>query len=276
MMYDDLKNMFRSSFGMEPEMIFSAPGRSELCGNHTDHQCGLVLACAVDLETRAAVRPRKDGVIRLLSEGYPMCEVNLENIKPQEAEFGTTASLIRGVAAGMAGKGFQPVGFDAAVTSSVLSGSGLSSSAAFEILLGTIENELTGAGLSAMELAEIGKLAENVYYGKPSGLLDQAAAASGGAVLLNFAPGQAPTAEKIEADFEKLGYALCVIDSGADHAELTEDYAAIPKELGKVCAFFGKKVLAEVEEEEFMQALPELRKGPRRCGKATCRLSLRP
>ena len=258
-MYEALKEQFSSVFGETATLLFSAPGRTEICGNHTDHQCGMVLAGAVNLETVAAVRPRGDGVVRLLSEGYPMCEVRLDELDPVETEKESTLALIRGVAAGFAQKGFVPAGFDACICSTVLAGSGLSSSAAFEILLGTIENHLTGAGLSPMEIAVIGQRAENRWFGKPSGLLDQAAAASGGIVFMDFAPGKEVESETIDVNFEDLGYALVVIDSGADHAGLTADYAAIPQELKQVCAFFGKKVLREVEEEDFYVNLPKLR-----------------
>ncbi|MCR5137158.1 MAG: galactokinase [Oscillospiraceae bacterium] len=268
-MYEALKEQFREVFGTAPAFLFSAPGRTELCGNHTDHQGGMVLAAAVNLETAAAVRPREDARIRLKSEGYPMCEVSLDVLEPVEEEKGTTASLIRGVAGGFAERGFRPVGFDACVCSSVLTGSGLSSSAAFEVLLGTVENYLTGADLPALEIARIGQGAENRYYGKPSGLLDQAAAASGGVVWLDFAPGCETASESIDVDFEKFGYALVVIDSGADHADLTADYAAIPGELGEVSAFFGRKVLREVPEEEFYRQLPEVRKAS--CDRAVLR-----
>ncbi|MCR5088151.1 MAG: galactokinase [Oscillospiraceae bacterium] len=258
-MYEELKLKFTEVYRTAPTMLFSAPGRTELCGNHTDHQGGVVLAGAVNLETVAAVRPREDDRIRLLSEGYPLCELSLSSLEANAAEAGSTTALIRGVAAGFAFRGFHPVGFDACVCSSVLPGSGLSSSAAFEILLGTIQNSLSNAGLSAMQLAQIGQLAENRYYGKPSGLLDQAAAACGGVTFLNFAPDREPTAERIDFDFAAHGYALCVIDSGADHADLTGDYSAIPGELGQVSSFFGKHVLQEVDEGEFCRKLPELR-----------------
>ena len=259
MMYEALKERFAEVFGTAPALLFSAPGRAELCGNHTDHQCGMILAASINLETVAAVRPSAEPRIRLLSEGYPMCEVDLSQLEPEEGEKESTAALIRGVAAGFAGKGFRPVGFDACVCSNVLAGSGLSSSAAFEILLGTIENHLTDAQLPAMELAKIGQMAENRYFGKPSGLLDQAAAASGGVVYIDFAPGKEPVAETIDINFEEYGYALVVIDSGADHAGLTDDYASIPKELHKVCDFFGKEVLREVDERLFYEKLPEVR-----------------
>ena len=259
-MYEALKETFGSVFGGKPALLFSAPGRTEICGNHTDHQCGMVLAASVNLETVAAVRPREDGMIRLLSEGYPMCSVRLDVLEPLPEEKESTAALIRGVAAGFAQRGFRPAGFDACVCSNVLTGSGLSSSAAFEVLLATVENHLTGAKLPALELAKIGQNAENRFFGKPSGLLDQAASASGGIVFLDFAPEREIRSETIDVDFRDYGYALVVIDSGADHANLTADYAAIPAELGKVCAFFGKRVLREVDEGEFYEKLPEVRK----------------
>ena len=188
-----------------------------------------------------------------------MCEVSLDVLKPQEAESGSTAALIRGVAAGFAARGIQPVGFDACVCSSVMTGSGLSSSAAFEVLLGTVQNHLTGAGLPALEIARIGQAAENRFFGKPSGLLDQAASASGGIVFLDFAPGQETRSERIAMDFKEHGFALVVVDSGADHADLTADYAAIPEELAEVCAFFEKRVLREVSEDDFYAHLPAVR-----------------
>ncbi|MBR0160779.1 MAG: galactokinase [Oscillospiraceae bacterium] len=268
-MYEELKEQFSSVYGEKPALLFSAPGRTELCGNHTDHQGGMVLGASVNMETVAAIRPREDGLVRLLSEGYPMCTVLLEDTEPVKEEEGTTTALIRGVTAGFASRGFQPKGFDACVCSTVLSGSGLSSSAAFEILLATIENYLTEADLPAMELAKIGQHAENRYFGKPCGLLDQAASASGGIVFMDFAPGREVESERIPFDFAEHGYALCVVDCGADHADLTSDYAAIPRELAEVCAYFGKRVLREVDEKDFYAQLPAVR------GKAGDRAVLR-
>ncbi len=258
-MYEELKARFCSLFGTKPELLFSAPGRTELCGNHTDHQCGMVLAASINLETVAAVRRRDDGKVRLSSENYPMCELDLKELEPVESEKESTAALIRGVAAGFAKRGYTPTGFDACVCSNVLSGSGLSSSAAFEVLIGTVLNHLTGAELPAIELAKIGQSAENRFFGKPCGLLDQAASASGGIVYMDFAPGREVESETIDVNFEDYGYAILVIDSGADHAGLTADYAAIPQELRKVCDFFGRRVLREVDEEEFYRRLPEVR-----------------
>ena len=258
-MYAELKKRFYDTFGAEPVMLFSAPGRTELCGNHTDHQGGMVLGAAVNLETVAAIRPRYDGKVRLLSEGYPLCEVSLDDLVVHTEEYGTTTALIRGVAAGFSARGAHPVGFDACVCSGVVSGSGLSSSAAFEVLIGTIENHLTGLQLPALEIARIGQNAENHYFGKPSGLLDQASSACGGVVFVDFDPSQETKAESISVNFADYGYAICVVDSGASHADLTDEYAKIPGELGKVSQVFGKKVLREVDESEFYARLPEIR-----------------
>ena len=258
-MYEALKQRFSDTFHRPPRYLFSAPGRTELSGNHTDHQLGKVLAGAVNLDTVAAVAENGERVIRVLSEGYPLCEVELDSLEIRPALFGTTEALIRGVAAGVAQRGCTVPGFDACVTSRVLAGSGLSSSAAFEVLLGTIVNHLTGAGLSALEIAQLGQYAENVYFGKPCGLMDQAASSLGSVTTIDFADEKAPAVEKLELDLHAFGYALCIIESGADHADLTDEYAAIPEELGKVCAHFGKKHLREVPEEDFYGALPALR-----------------
>ena len=240
--------------------LISAPGRTEISGNHTDHQRGCVLAAAVDLETVADVTLNGSRTIRVRSEGYPETVVELDDLKIREEEKNSTAALIRGVAAAFVQRGADLKGFDAEVRSTVLPGSGLSSSAAFEVLMGTICNELFfERQLSPVEIAQIGQYAENVYFGKPSGLMDQAASSVGGMVYIDFADSEHPLVEKIEFDFEAAGHALCIIDSGADHADLTDEYAAIPRELKQVCSFFGKEVLREVPEEAFMEALPRLR-----------------
>ena len=246
---------------MEKHYVFSAPGRTEISGNHTDHQHGCVLAAAVNLETVADVCLNGTNTIRVQSEGYPAVEVSLEDLAVREEEKNTTAALIRGVASCFAQKGAKLEGFDASVSSTVLPGSGLSSSAAFEVLFGTILNELFyDAKLSAVEIAQIGQYAENVYFGKPCGLMDQMASSVGGLVYIDFENPEQPKIEKINFDLAKAGYALCIIDSGADHADLTDEYAAIPNELKEVCSFFGKDVLREIPEEEFLEKLPELRK----------------
>ena len=255
---------FCKVFGCQPERYFSAPGRTEISGNHTDHQRGCVLAAAVDLHTRAAVKANGSKTIRILSAGYPMTEIMLTDLSPVEAEKNTTAALVRGVAARFAQLGYEVGGFDAYVESSVLPGSGLSSSAAFEVLTGTVINYLfCGGKLPQPEIAKIGQYAENVFFGKPSGLMDQMASAVGGMVHIDFGDKENPVITPLDFDFAKTGYALCIIDSGADHADLTDEYAAIPREMQAVCRHFGKEVLREVAEEEFYVNLSALRE---KCG----------
>ena len=256
----DIRTKFENAFHTAPTHVFSAPGRTELGGNHTDHQHGRVLAAAVELDTRAAVALNGTSLIRVLSEGYPVCEVDLRDLAVRPEERNTTAALIRGVAAGFAGRGCSLAGFDACVTSTVLPGSGLSSSAAFEVLLGTAINHLFSCGADAVEIAKIAQYAENVYFGKPCGLMDQMASSVGGCVAIDFADPAAPVVTPVDFDFSACGHALCIIDSGASHADLTDEYAAVPGELAAVSGFFGKAVLRDVPEDAFYAALPELRR----------------
>ncbi len=258
-MYETLKQNFKNQFGTEPKWIFSAPGRTELSGNHTDHQHGRVLAAAVNLDTKAAVAPNGACCIRVLSEGYPMCEIALPVGQPAPAQFGTTASLIAGVAARFAELGHPVTGFDAYVTSDVLPGSGLSSSAAFEVLIGVIINHMGACGLTAAEIAMVGQYAENVYFGKPCGLMDQTASSVGNIITIDFADPAAPQIQPLAFDFAAHNHALCIIDSGASHADLTDCYAAIPAELQTVCAVFGAKVLREVPEDVFYANIAKVR-----------------
>ena len=245
---------------MDKTYVFSAPGRTEIGGNHTDHQHGCVLAAAVDLETTAEVRLNGTDIINVQSEGYPAFSIDLNDLNLRGNELGTTPALVRGVAAAFRDRGAELKGFDAFIRSTVLPGSGLSSSAAFEVLFGTIFNELFfGSKLSPTEIAQIGQFAENVYFGKPCGLMDQMASSIGGMVFIDFADPEHPFAEQLEFDLEKSGYALCIIDTGADHANLTDEYAAVPRELKQVAAFFGKETLRQVPEKEFMKAIPQLR-----------------
>jgi len=245
---------------MENTYFFSAPGRTEISGNHTDHQHGCVLAGAVNLETTAEVSLNGTRLIRVYSQGYAPVEISLDSLQPVDAEKNSTAALVRGVAAAFRARGAELRGFDAHVRSNVLPGSGLSSSAAFEVLMGTIMNELFfDRRLSPVEIAQIGQYAENVYFGKPSGLMDQTASSVGGMVFIDFADPAAPVVEKLSFDFGKAGHALCIIDSGADHADLTDEYAAVTRELKAVCTHFGKNVLREIDEEDFYAALPALR-----------------
>ncbi len=259
-MYEELKQKFSETFSHRAQFLFSAPGRTELSGNHTDHQLGKVLAGAVNLDTVAAVALNGEPVIRVLSEGYPLCEIDLGDLAIHPEETGTTAALLRGTAAGIAARGYAIPGFDAYVTSRVLAGSGLSSSAAFEVLFGTVINHLAHGDLDALQIAQLGQYAENVYFGKPCGLLDQAASSLGGVITIDFADEQAPQVERLDLDLAGFGYALCIVDSGADHADLTDEYAAIPGELRTINTHFGKTHLREVPEEDFYAALPALRR----------------
>lgn len=245
---------------MAKTYIFSGSGRTEISGNHTDHQHGCVLAGAVDLETKAEVSLNGTDIIRVFSDGFPPVEVSLSDLCPRREECNTTNALVRGVAAAFDQRGAKLQGIDAVVHSTVLPGSGLSSSAAFEVLFGTIFNELFfDEKLSAVEIAQIGQYAENVYFGKPSGLMDQMASSVGGMVFIDFENPDAPYVEKLDFDFAKAGHALCIIDSGADHAELTDEYAAVTRELKEICSCFGKEVLREISEENFINNIPALR-----------------
>ena len=251
---------FAAAFGGAPTRYFSAPGRTEIGGNHTDHQRGRVLAGAVNLDTVAAVRPNGTSVIRILSEGYPRCEVDITDLIPKAEEINTTMALIRGVVARFTQLGCKVEGFDAYVISTVLPGSGLSSSAAYEVLIGTIVNHLYFDGkVSQPEIAMIGQYAENVYFGKPCGLMDQMASAVGSMVTIDFFDKENPVIEKVEFDFAACGHALCIIDSRASHADLTDEYAAITIELKNICNYFGKDVLTQIEEADFVAAIPALR-----------------
>ena len=245
---------------MIQHFYFSAPGRTEIGGNHTDHQHGCVLAAAVNLDTVADVVLNNTREIRIQSDGYPAVVISLDNMEVHEEEKNTTAALVRGVVAAFVQRGAKVQGFDASVHSTVLPGSGLSSSAAFEVLIGTIINELFFENkLSAIDIAKIGQWAENVYFGKPCGLMDQMASSVGSMVFIDFEDPAQPAVEKIDFDFAKAGYALCIIDSGADHADLTGEYAAITRELKELSAYFGKEYLRQIPEKTFVEALPGLR-----------------
>lgn len=260
----EVMNGFEKTFGVKEDTLAalcSAPGRTEICGNHTDHQHGHVLAAAVNLDFLACVSPNGTQTVHFQSEGWPMTTVDLSDLKQQEAEKETTASLVRGVMAELAKAGYTIGGFDMYAVSNVLPGSGLSSSAACEILLGVAGNHLFCQDeLDAVTLAKIGQKAENQYFGKPSGLMDQTASSVGDAVAIDFADPSAPIVRSVTANLEELGLALCIVDCGADHAALTGEYASIPREMEQVAAFFGKKVLREVQEEEVLKAMPQLRR----------------
>ena len=242
------------------EQYFSAPGRVELGGNHTDHQHGCVLAAAVNLEMRAAVTPNHDGVIRVFSQGFAPVEVALGDWTPRPEERNTTAALVRGMAAQFIRRGAALTGLDMRVTSQVPVGSGLSSSAAFEVLLGRVFSGLCcGGSVSPGDIARMGQTAERDYFGKPCGLMDQMASSVGGLVYMDFADPVHPAMERIDCDLGASGYGLFIVDSGAHHADLTADYAAIPAELEQVCRVFGAEVLRQVDETEFYRRLPAVR-----------------
>ena len=254
---------FRQTFGYSAQALFSAPGRTELGGNHTDHQRGCVLAAAVDLDILAASAVTDSGVIRVLSQGYPMTEVSLRELTPQEGEKNTSAALIRGVASRMQEMGcdLRGRGLDVYMTSTVPKGSGLSSSAAYEVLMGTMLNELLWERhCTPVELAQIGQYAENVFFGKPCGLMDQTACAVGGVITIDFKDPSNPVVGQTAIDLAKHGFVMCISDTKGSHADLTDDYAAIRREMESVAAQFGKKVLRDVDEDEFYKAIPQLRK----------------
>lgn len=245
---------------MNKHYLFSAPGRTEICGNHTDHQHGCVLAAAINLETVADVMLTKTNYVTILSDGYPDLCIDLNDLNVYPKEINTTASLVRGILAAFRNKGAALTGFIATIHSSVLPGSGLSSSAAFEVLIGTICNTLFFDNrLTPIEIAQIGQWAENVYFGKPCGLMDQMASAVGGLVFIDFMDSQNPIVKKIDYDFSKTGHVLCIIDSGADHANLTDEYASITYELKSLCTLLGKEALRQIPEAEFLEKLPYLR-----------------
>ena len=257
---DKLLAQFHALFGDRKARIWSAPGRTEIGGNHTDHQLGKVVAASVDMDMLAAAAANGGKTVNVKSEGYDMITLSLDTLTPVHGEEGTTKALVRGICAEAAQRGFPVGGFDACITSNVLQGSGLSSSAAFEILIGAVVNGLfCGNALGAKDLAIMGQHAENRFFGKPCGLMDQMASAWGGIIAIDFADPADPVVTPVDFDFAAAGHSLCMINLHSDHADLTDEYAAIPGELSLICAHFGKKHLREVPEEDFYAALPALR-----------------
>lgn len=239
--------------------LFSAPGRTEIGGNHTDHQHGCVLAAAVQLDIIGIVAFHEEGVIRICSEGYRPFSVELSDLSVQEGEKGS-AAIVRGIVARFAELGAKVDGFDLYCASDVLSGSGISSSAAFETLIGTIIDLHYNEGRAgAVEIAKIGQYAENVYFGKKCGLMDQMASSVGGLVFIDFGDTEAPVIEPFAFDFEQAGYCICVTDTGGNHANLTPDYVAVREEMESVATYFGKEYLRQMDEAEFYRELPKLR-----------------
>lgn len=240
--------------------IYSAPGRSEVGGNHTDHQHGEVLAAAVNLDAIAIVG-KVEGTIKVLSDDFDIAPINIDDLEIKNDEVGTSEALIRGVCARLKELGYKIGGFNAFITSDVLMGAGLSSSAAFETIIGTIisglYNEMT---IDPVVIAQVGQYAENVYFGKPCGLMDQCASSVGSLINIDFKDVEKPVVRKVDVDFSKFGHSLCIVDTKGSHADLTDEYAAIPSEMRLVADFFGKKYLREVDEVEFFNNLSDVRK----------------
>lgn len=263
--FEKIDKQFISLFGISPVEHFSAPGRTEVSGNHTDHNHGKVVAAAVNLDIIAAVSPTDDGIITVKSEGFDKIDiVDSSDMSIHEEELTHSAALIRGVCAGLKNRGYNVGGFTAYTTSDVLKGSGLSSSAAFEVLIGEIINHLyNDGGISYVETAQIAQYAENVYFGKPSGLMDQMASSAGGFITIDFADTEKPIIEAMNFDPAANGFSLCIIDTKGSHAELTPEYAAIPAEMKSVAQFFGKNYLRELTKEDILLNIAAVRES---CG----------
>lgn len=254
---DEFVRLFGDNDSIE---LFSAPGRTEVGGNHTDHNHGKVLAAGVDLDTVAAAARRDDNIIIEKSFKFDALEVDISDLEVHKEEYGKSSGLIRGICAGFVERGYKIGGFNAASMSRVLSGSGLSSSAAYEVLIATILNHLyNDGGISDVEIAKIAQFAENKYFGKPCGLLDQMTSSVGGFITIDFKDPSKPIINKVDFDFASCGHALCIVDTGGNHADLTDDYAAIRKEMESAAEVFGKKVLREVDENELMQNISLVR-----------------
>ncbi len=262
--YEKAEKTFKELFGDTEPMIFSASGRTEIGGNHTDHNRGKVLAAAVSLDVIAFAVPTDDGIITVKSEGFPQDTVDTADLSVREADKNTSAALIRGVADGFKKDGLKIGGFKAYTTSNVLKGSGISSSAAFEVLIGTVlSNMYNGGKVSAVKIAQIAQYAENIHFGKPSGLMDQMASSVGGFIKIDFANPQKPVISSIGYDFSQSGYSLCIVDTKGSHADLTPEYAAIPPEMKSVAKFFGKSELRDITREQVWENIAEVRKA---CG----------
>lgn len=259
--YIQLIDKFSALFGGTRKLrLFSAPGRTEVGGNHTDHNHGRVLAAGINLDAIAAASKNDENIVRIKSEGYNMDVVDASDLCVQESEMGHSPALVRGVLKGFVNNGYKIGGFDAVTASKVLSGSGLSSSAAYEVLVGTMLNYLYNDGqVDAVTIAKIAQYAENEYFGKPCGLMDQTACAVGGFVTIDFNDPKSPVIDEVNFDFAGCGHSLCIVDTKGSHSDLTDEYAAIRQEMECVAQHFGKKVLREVEEAEFKSEIQALR-----------------
>ncbi len=257
-----LIDTFEETYGEGRDIsVYSVPGRSELSGNHTDHNHGRVIAASIDLDIIAVAAVRDDGIIRIKSEGFPEDVVDISlYTEPDESRFGSSASLIAGMVAGFKSKGYRVGGFDACTTSNVLKGSGLSSSAAFEDMVGNILNHLYNHGsVDNVEIAKLAQFSENKFFGKPCGLMDQVACAAGGIVAIDFNDPSAPVIEKLDFDITGAGYRLCIVDTGGNHADLTPDYAAVPAEMKAIARKLGHEVLRDVKEADVLANIAVLR-----------------
>lgn len=259
--YARVINTFAELFGEDRDIeLFSAPGRTEVGGNHTDHNHGIVLAAGINLDAVAAVSKSNDNIIKVKSENYEMDTVYLSELEAAPKEKGKSVSLIRGVCAGFKKRGYKVGGFDAATASDVLSGSGLSSSAAFEVLICTIINHLYNNGkVSAVEIAQISQYAENEYFGKPCGLMDQTACSVGGFVCIDFMNPSKPKIKKINFDFKSSGHCLCIVNTGGSHSDLTDEYSSVRKEMESVAHALNKSVLRDVEYSLFIKNITQIR-----------------
>ena len=253
---------FAAIYGADRDItLYSVAGRSELSGNHTDHNCGCVVAASIDLDIIAVASKRDDSVIAIKSEGFPEDVVDYSKYNaPVESKFGSSESIIAGMVQGFLKDGYAVGGFDAYTTSNVLKGSGLASSAAFEDMVGNILSHMyNGGNVDNVEIAKLAQYSENVFFGKPCGLMDQVACAVGGIVAIDFKDPKAPVINKVDFDISAAGYNLCIVNTGGNHADLTDDYASVPAEMKSVAAYFGKSVLREVDEAEFFASIAALR-----------------
>lgn len=258
--YEKAIKSFKELYGECDYRVFSASGRTEVGGNHTDHNYGKVLAAGVSLDVIAIVKTTNDNIVEVKSKGYPKDTVDISDLTPIKAEEGKSSSLIRGVADGFKKRGYKIGSFRAYTTSNVLKGSGLSSSAAFEVLIGTIFNYLyNDLKATDVEIAQIAQYAENVHFGKPSGLMDQMASSVGSFITIDFKDTEKPIIEKIDFDFNKYGYKLCIVDTKGSHADLTPEYAAIPSEMKAVASYFGKEVLRDLTTDDILSNITVLR-----------------
>ena len=260
--YSKAIDEFAAIYGADREItLYSVAGRSELSGNHTDHNYGCVVAASIDLDIIAVASKREDSVIAIKSEGFPEDVVDFSKYNaPVENKFGTSESIIAGMVQGFLKDGYAVGGFDAYTTSNVLKGSGLSSSAAFEDMVGNILSHMyNNGGVDNVEIAKLAQYSENVFFGKPCGLMDQVACAVGGIVAIDFKDPKAPVINKVDFDVSAAGYNLCIVNTGGNHADLTDDYASVPAEMKSVAAYFGKAVLREVDENEFYANIAALR-----------------